>query len=74
MDDVAEREVNELVDGLCRIVVHRDPSAAVHLEATAALTERLARELEDELGIRMFAARDAWLLDATTEIAAATGG
>jgi phosphoribosyl 1,2-cyclic phosphodiesterase len=33
--------------------------------------ERLARELEDELGIRMFAARDGWLLDATTEIAAA---
>ncbi len=46
MDDVAEREINELVDGLCRIVVHRDPSAAVHLEATAALTERLARELK----------------------------
>ncbi|MBD5654090.1 MAG: MBL fold metallo-hydrolase [Candidatus Eremiobacteraeota bacterium] len=35
--------------------------------------ERLANELEDELGIRMFAARDGWLLDATTEIAAAAG-
>ena len=34
---------------------------------------RLATELEDELGIRMFAARDGWLLDATTEIAAAAG-
>jgi phosphoribosyl 1,2-cyclic phosphodiesterase len=35
--------------------------------------ERLATELEDELGIRIFAARDGWLLDATTEIAAAAG-
>ena len=46
MDDLAEREIGELVDGLCRIVVHRDPSAAVHLEATAALSERIARELK----------------------------
>jgi hypothetical protein len=30
----------------------------------------LARELEDELGMRVFAARDGWTLDATTEIAA----
>jgi phosphoribosyl 1,2-cyclic phosphodiesterase len=35
--------------------------------------ERLASRLEDELGIRMYAARDGWLLDATTEIAAAAG-
>jgi hypothetical protein len=32
--------------------------------------DALARELEDELGIRVFAAHDGWLLDATTEIAA----
>jgi len=35
--------------------------------------ERLARLLEDELGFRVFAAYDGWLLDATTEIAAAAG-
>lgn len=35
--------------------------------------ERLAQEIEDELGIRMFAAYDGWMLDATTEIAAVTG-
>lgn len=35
--------------------------------------ERLAAEIEDELGIRVFAARDGWLLDATTEIAAVAG-
>ena len=32
--------------------------------------ERLARELEDELGFRVFAAYDGWTLDASTEIAA----
>jgi putative two-component system response regulator len=46
MDELVEREIGELVDGLCRIVVHRDPSAAVHLEATAALSERIARDLK----------------------------
>jgi phosphoribosyl 1,2-cyclic phosphodiesterase len=35
--------------------------------------ERLARELEDELGFRVFAAYDGWTLDASTEIAAAAG-
>ena len=35
--------------------------------------ERLAQEIEDELGIRVFAARDGWTLDATTEIAAVAG-
>jgi phosphoribosyl 1,2-cyclic phosphodiesterase len=35
--------------------------------------ERLAREIEDELGFRMFAAYDGWTLDATTEIAAVAG-
>ena len=35
--------------------------------------ERLAREIEDELGLRVFAAYDGWTLDATTEIAAAAG-
>jgi HD-GYP domain-containing protein (c-di-GMP phosphodiesterase class II) len=44
--DELEREIGELVDGLSRIVVHRDPPAAVHLDATAALAERLARELK----------------------------
>jgi phosphoribosyl 1,2-cyclic phosphodiesterase len=34
--------------------------------------ERLARELEDDLGIRVFAAHDGWLFDASNEIAAAT--
>jgi phosphoribosyl 1,2-cyclic phosphodiesterase len=33
--------------------------------------ERLARELEDELGIRVFAAHDGWMFDASNEIAAA---
>ncbi|MGH7756936.1 MAG: MBL fold metallo-hydrolase [Vulcanimicrobiaceae bacterium] len=36
--------------------------------------DRLARELEDELGLRVLAARDGWTLDATTEIAAASRG
>jgi len=35
--------------------------------------ESLARELEDELGLRIYAARDGWTLDATTEIAAVAG-
>ncbi len=35
-----------------------------------ARPERLAREIEDELGIRVYAAYDGWTLDATTEIAA----
>jgi phosphoribosyl 1,2-cyclic phosphodiesterase len=35
--------------------------------------ERLARELEQELGLRVHAAVDGWLFDATTEIEAATG-
>ncbi|HEV3157435.1 MAG TPA: MBL fold metallo-hydrolase [Candidatus Baltobacteraceae bacterium] len=33
--------------------------------------DRLARELEDELGLRVLAARDGWTLDVTSEIAAA---
>ncbi len=36
-----------------------------------ARPERLARELEDALGMRVFAAQDGWTLDATTEIEAA---
>jgi phosphoribosyl 1,2-cyclic phosphodiesterase len=36
--------------------------------------DRLALELEDELGFRILAARDGWLFDATTEIAAAVHG
>ena len=35
--------------------------------------ERLAQEIEDDLGIRMFAARDGWTLDVATEVAAASG-
>jgi phosphoribosyl 1,2-cyclic phosphodiesterase len=35
--------------------------------------ERLAREIEDELGLRVHAARDGWTLDADTEILAALG-
>jgi hypothetical protein len=35
--------------------------------------ELLAQALEDELGFRVFAAYDGWLLDATTEIAAVAG-
>jgi phosphoribosyl 1,2-cyclic phosphodiesterase len=35
--------------------------------------ERLAKSIEDEHGIRVFAAYDGWLLDATTEIAAVAG-
>jgi phosphoribosyl 1,2-cyclic phosphodiesterase len=36
--------------------------------------EKLAQEIEDELGIRMFAAYDGWTLDVATEIAAVAGG
>jgi phosphoribosyl 1,2-cyclic phosphodiesterase len=35
--------------------------------------ERLAQEIEDELGFRVFAAYDGWTLDATNEIAAVAG-
>jgi phosphoribosyl 1,2-cyclic phosphodiesterase len=35
--------------------------------------ERLAQELEDALGFRMFAAYDGWTLDVSTEIAALAG-
>jgi len=35
--------------------------------------ERLAQGLEDDLGIRMYAAYDGWTLDASTEIAAVAG-
>jgi phosphoribosyl 1,2-cyclic phosphodiesterase len=35
--------------------------------------ERLAQEIEDDLGFRMFAAYDGWTLDVATEVAAATG-
>jgi len=35
--------------------------------------ERLARELEDELGLRVHAAVDGWTFDATTEIEAVVG-
>jgi phosphoribosyl 1,2-cyclic phosphodiesterase len=35
--------------------------------------ERLAKELEDELGFRVFAAYDGWTLDVATEVAAAGG-
>jgi len=35
--------------------------------------ERLAQEIEDELGLRMFAAYDGWTLDVATEVAAASG-
>jgi HD-GYP domain-containing protein (c-di-GMP phosphodiesterase class II) len=46
VDSAADREVAQLVDGLTRIVRHRDPDAAAHLEATAVLAERLGRELD----------------------------
>ena len=42
-------------------MLERDPDAS-------------ARELEDELGLRVFAAHDGWLLDATTEVAAVARG
>jgi phosphoribosyl 1,2-cyclic phosphodiesterase len=38
-----------------------------------ARPERLAKELEDDLGFRMFAAYDGWTLDVATEVAAASG-
>ena len=50
------------------------PRVAVMTHFGTRMLERnpdaLARELEDELGLRVFAAHDGWLLDATTEIAA----
>jgi HD-GYP domain-containing protein (c-di-GMP phosphodiesterase class II) len=45
MDDVAKSEMSDLADGLFRVVSHRDPDAAKHLEATAAIAERVAREM-----------------------------
>ena len=51
------------------------PKVAVMTHFGTRMLERgpevLARQLEDELGLRVFAATDGWTLDATTEIAAA---
>lgn len=54
------------------------PKVAVLTHFGTRMLERhphlLARQLEDELGLRVFAADDGWTLDATNEIAAAAGG
>lgn len=44
-DDESQREVGELVAGLCRVVLRRDPAADAHLEATSKLAERIAQEM-----------------------------
>jgi hypothetical protein len=53
------------------------PKVAVLTHFGTRMLERnpagLARELEDELGLRVFAADDGWTLDATTEVAAVAG-
>ncbi len=53
------------------------PKVAVMTHFGTKMLERrpdlLARELEDELGLRVFAAEDGWTLDATTEVAAVAG-
>ncbi len=54
------------------------PKVGVMTHFSTKMLERdpdaLAQELEDELGFRVFAARDGWTLDCTTAIAAATAG
>lgn len=77
MDNAAEREVAQLVDGLTRIVRHRHPESAAHLEATAALAERIARELDlaaDVVYRTRIAGRlhDLGMLSIPTEIASKT--
>ncbi|MBV8602912.1 MAG: MBL fold metallo-hydrolase [Candidatus Eremiobacteraeota bacterium] len=53
------------------------PSVAVLTHFGTRMLEqdprRLARELEDELGLRVHAARDGWTLDVETEVAAIAG-
>jgi phosphoribosyl 1,2-cyclic phosphodiesterase len=53
------------------------PKVAVMTHFGTKMLERgpdvLARRLEDELGLRVFAADDGWTLDATTEVAAVAG-
>ncbi len=59
------------------ILAYVRPKVAVLTHFSTAMLEarpeRLAAELEDELGFRIFAAYDGWSFDATTEIAAAAG-
>jgi phosphoribosyl 1,2-cyclic phosphodiesterase len=59
------------------IVTEIRPRVAVFTHFGTRLLERdpdrLAAELEDELGIRVHAARDGWMLDVDTEVAAVTG-
>jgi len=56
-----------------RIVTEIRPRVAVFTHFGTRLLERdpdrLAAELEDELGIRVHAARDGWMLDVETEVA-----
>jgi phosphoribosyl 1,2-cyclic phosphodiesterase len=60
------------------VIAHVRPKVVVMTHFGTTMLERrpdaLARELEDELGLRAFAAYDGWTLDATTEIAAAARG
>jgi phosphoribosyl 1,2-cyclic phosphodiesterase len=59
------------------ILAHVKPKVAVLTHFSTKMLEQrpelLAQALEDELGFRVFAAYDGWLLDATTEIAAVAG-
>jgi phosphoribosyl 1,2-cyclic phosphodiesterase len=74
----AQHEADHLTFGEAkRLIAGIRPKVAVitHFGTTMLEQgpERLARELEDELGLRVHAARDGWTLDVDTEIAAAVG-
>jgi phosphoribosyl 1,2-cyclic phosphodiesterase len=66
-----------MFDEARRVIAGVRPKVAVMTHFGTKMLERrpevLARELEDELGLRVFAAVDGWTLDVLTEVAAASG-
>jgi phosphoribosyl 1,2-cyclic phosphodiesterase len=60
-----------------RLIAEIGPKVAVMTHFGTKMLERrpplLAAELEAELGLRVYAARDGWTLDVDTEVAAVTG-
>jgi len=65
------------LDEAREVIAHVRPKVAVMTHFGTKMLERhperLAREMEDQLGLRVFAAYDGWTLDASTEIAAVAG-